>query len=153
MRCLVNTGRKVLRKNEKGQALVEFTLTAPLIILLLIGVVFFAWVMYDFVVLRHAVHEGAKFAIGPEVTRVADTDPDTARDMVEAKVKENLGILGPDEVNVLVEGEWLGGTRIDVTAYYLIRVTEVTVPYILAPGSYTFPPIRIEALASGYVED
>jgi Flp pilus assembly protein TadG len=153
MNCLVDTGQNGLKKGEKGQALIEFTLTAPLILMILIGVVFFTWVMYDFVVLRHAVHEGAKYAVVPEVTSVAKSDPDTARQMIIDRVKENLGILDPDEVNVTIEGEWLGGTRIDVIACYFIRVTEVTVPYIVVPGNYTFPPIRVEALASGYVED
>lgn len=143
MRYLVSKGRKGLGKDEKGQALVEFTLTAPLIILVLIGVVFFAWVMYDFVVLQHAVREGAHYYI---------THPQATEDEVVAVVKNNVGFLDPNAVNVLIEGALVTGGWVEVTAYYTIRITEVTVPYIIAPGSYTFPPISIRAVSSMYLD-
>ncbi len=147
-----STGRKALRKDEKGQALIEFTLTAPLILLALIGAVFFAWVMYDYVVLQQAVREGAHYGVTDAITIHEDDGVEAYKEAIVDRVKEHLGLLNPDEVDVLVEGAIVTGGWVEVTAYYNIRITEVTVPYIITAGSYTFPPIKIRAVSSMYLE-
>lgn len=48
------------RKNERGQAIVEFALVMPIIILLLLGVVFFAMAFNLQMVLNGAAREGAR---------------------------------------------------------------------------------------------
>jgi Flp pilus assembly protein TadG len=47
---------------DKGATLVEFALIAPLLILLLLGIVEFGWKFGQFNDVRHAAREGARFA-------------------------------------------------------------------------------------------
>jgi Flp pilus assembly protein TadG len=48
--------------DDKGATLVEFALIAPLLILLLLGIVEFGWKFGQFNDVRHAAREGARFA-------------------------------------------------------------------------------------------
>jgi Flp pilus assembly protein TadG len=50
------------RENERGAALVEFAILAPLLILLVLGIVEFGWIFGQFNDVRHAAREGARFA-------------------------------------------------------------------------------------------
>lgn len=52
----------VRNRNESGAALIEFALIAPLLILLVLGIVEFGWKFGQFNDVRHAVREGARFA-------------------------------------------------------------------------------------------
>ena len=49
------------RRREHGAALVEFAIVAPLLILLLFGIVEFGWVLAQFNEVRHAAQEGARW--------------------------------------------------------------------------------------------
>jgi len=46
---------------QRGAALVEFAIVAPLLILLLFGIVEFGWVLAQFNEVRHAAQEGARW--------------------------------------------------------------------------------------------
>lgn len=48
--------------NDRGANLVEFALLAPLLILLVLGIVEFGWKFSQFNDVRHAAREGARFA-------------------------------------------------------------------------------------------
>ena len=50
------------RDRERGAALVEFAVLAPLLILLVLGIVEFGWKFGQFNDVRHAAREGARFA-------------------------------------------------------------------------------------------
>ncbi len=50
------------RRDENGAALVEFAIAAPLLILLLLGIVEFGWMFGQFNAVRHGTREGARFA-------------------------------------------------------------------------------------------
>ena len=53
---------RLRRRAESGAALVEFALLAPLLILLVLGIVEFGWLFGQFNDVRHGAREGARFA-------------------------------------------------------------------------------------------
>ncbi len=60
-----------LRREERGQALVEMALVLPLLLLLLFGVVEFSRVGHAYLTLSHAAREGARLGItGAEDTEI-----------------------------------------------------------------------------------
>lgn len=52
--------RKKGEKREKGQAMVEFALILPLLILLLCGIIDFGWIFGNQLILNNAVREAAR---------------------------------------------------------------------------------------------
>lgn len=50
------------QRGEDGAALVEFALIAPLLILLVLGIVEFGWLFGQYNDVRHGAREGARFA-------------------------------------------------------------------------------------------
>ena len=52
-----------MRSSQRSQAIVEFALVAPVLLLLLFGVVDFGRIVYTYVTLNQAVNEGARTAI------------------------------------------------------------------------------------------
>jgi Flp pilus assembly protein TadG len=58
------------RRRERGANLVEFALVAPFLILLLLGIIEFAWVFAQDLTVKHGAREGARLAA---VTFGADT--------------------------------------------------------------------------------
>lgn len=59
-------------RRQRGVALVEFALVAPLLFLLLFGIVEFGWAFLQYLDTRHGAREGARLAA------VDYNDPDTA---------------------------------------------------------------------------
>lgn len=49
-------------KKEEGQAVVEFALVLPLLILLIFGMVDFGWLFYNKIEVNNASREGARYA-------------------------------------------------------------------------------------------
>lgn len=54
--------RTVRKQKEAGAALVEFALIAPLLILLVLGIVEFGWLFGQYNDVRHGAREGARYA-------------------------------------------------------------------------------------------
>ena len=52
-----------LLKNEKGQALVEFALILPILLILVCGIIDFGWLYYNQITLNNAAREGARYAV------------------------------------------------------------------------------------------
>ena len=50
-------------KNEKGGSLIEFALIAPLLFLILFGIIEFGLIMYNKAVITNASREGARYGI------------------------------------------------------------------------------------------
>lgn len=49
-----------LRENEKGQAIVEFALILPILIMLILGMIEFGWLLNGKITLNSAAREGAR---------------------------------------------------------------------------------------------
>ncbi|MGN1025079.1 MAG: TadE/TadG family type IV pilus assembly protein [Faecousia sp.] len=50
-------------KTEKGQAMVEFALVLPVLLVLLCGIIDFGWLYYNQITLNNAAREGARYAV------------------------------------------------------------------------------------------
>jgi hypothetical protein len=63
---------------QRSQALVEFAIVAPLLLVLLFGVVDFGRVIYTYVTINQAVNEGARTAIRDSALLPTDADVEAA---------------------------------------------------------------------------
>lgn len=70
-----------VRRDRSGQALVEFTLAVPVLMLLFVGIFEFSRHYYTRLTIRHAVTEAARFA----ATGQQLTDPDSGETMTRAE--------------------------------------------------------------------
>ena len=52
-----------MKKNEDGQAMVEFALILPVFLLILCGIIDFGWLFYNQLSLNNACREGARYAV------------------------------------------------------------------------------------------
>jgi Flp pilus assembly protein TadG len=105
-----------IEKSETGQALVEFALVAPLLMMLVIGVFEFgrAWNVYQ--VITEAARGGARAAV------VADAG--MTQDSVVGMIKSGLSRAGlnPDGANISFTGWRAGtGTPASVSSQYPYR--------------------------------
>jgi len=108
------------RRSIGGQALVEFTLVAPIFILLLFGIIEGGRFVFYYETLANATREGARFAIvNGSNSMVCPTGPaeppgwscDPTGTSVEAKVRNTaIGIPGPA---ITVERHWMDGDDAD----------------------------------------
>lgn len=109
-----------LRDRQSGAALVEFAVLAPLLLLLVLGIVEFGWKFGQFNDVRHAVREGARFAA---VNAGSDSDIADAvcqaLDGLDAGIT-NLDVIITDSTNGL-RGED-GRIRAEITAGSLTNV-------------------------------
>lgn len=55
--------RRTSRKRESGQAIVEFALVLPILLVLLCGIIDFGWIYYNQITLNNAAREGARYAV------------------------------------------------------------------------------------------
>lgn len=78
-------------ENEKGQALIEFALTAMLTFLFILGMIDFSRAVYTASIVQWAAQQGARAGVAE-----ADTD------VIVSAAKEKLVMLDPDIVEVEV---------------------------------------------------
>ncbi len=63
----------LFKKNEKGQSLVEFALVAPILLLVVLGIVQFGIILNAYVSITHAAREGVRLAaVGGDESQVVD---------------------------------------------------------------------------------
>ena len=109
-----------VRKNERGQTMVEFALVLPLLALLLFGVIQFATVYNNYIELRDGVRAGAR--------KAAVSRQDASRDSdVTAAVRNSAGDLrvppgsscdATQYLCVNVSSSWGPGDDVTVEATY-----------------------------------
>lgn len=86
--------KKYNKKKEKGQALVEFALTLPILLALLCGIIDFGWAYYNQITLNNAAREGARYA-------VIHYDPATDwKDTAQSKMM--AAMIGVDSATAIV---------------------------------------------------
>jgi len=113
-------------RGERSQAVVEFAIVAPLLLLLLFGIVDFGRIIYIYVTLNQAVNEGVRVAVKDSALLPTNAD-------VESAVKQHA-------VDVSLANPCPNGP-----------ITEATPPsnqgwlYITEPN----PPDTVEQLSSG----
>ena len=104
-----------MRRNEDGQALVEFALVAPMLLLLLFGIIQFGIAFMNNVALTDAVRAGARKAA---VSRSA-ADPTQA---TKSAVLGAADDLNQSKVSITVTSDWVSGDNVTVTATYPYQI-------------------------------
>jgi Flp pilus assembly protein TadG len=97
--------RSVRTKGREGQALVEFALVLPVLILLLLGIVEFGLLLYNQQVITNASREGARYGI---VARIPRMPADSIEAVVDAYAGSRLITFGSGEPQTDVS--WDGTT-------------------------------------------
>jgi len=72
-------------KNEKGQAMVEFALVLPVLILVLCGIIDFGWIFGNQLLANHASREAARYAAIHYYDSNTDNDQAIAAGIVSAR--------------------------------------------------------------------
>lgn len=67
-----------MRRAQRSQAIVEFAIVAPILLLLIFGIVDFGRVIYVYVTLNQAVNEGARAAVIATAPLPTDADVEAA---------------------------------------------------------------------------
>jgi len=100
-------------RNEEGQTAVEFALVAPILIIMLLGIIQFGIAFHDYVTLTDAARAGARKAI---VTRLSGGDVTVA----QQAVRNAAGSLDQSKLGVSVtDPTWnTAGSTVTVTATY-----------------------------------
>lgn len=100
-------------RSERGQALVEFAIVLPMLLLLLLGIVDFARAWNVFEVLTDAAREGARVAV---VDQPATTEQDVRDTIIEAGQRTAISI---DPADITITGFHAGrGTQATVRVEY-----------------------------------
>lgn len=103
------------RRGERGQAVVEFAVVLPLLVLLLLGIMEFGRVIHSLLTIQNAAREGARLGITPDTT---DAE-------IEARVRQLADSLegSADPARLRVEvapapAERTAGQNLTVTVRY-----------------------------------
>jgi len=98
-------------KNQEGQAMTEFAIVLPLLVVLLLGIIQFGIVFNNYVTVTDAVRAGARKAA---VSRL-ESDPVGA---CKAQIRSSAADL--DQVKLVPDctSTWLPGADVTVTASY-----------------------------------
>jgi Flp pilus assembly protein TadG len=127
-------------RGERGQAIVEFALVLPLLLLVILGVVLVAQIGVARLALEHAAAEGAR-------TGSLTNDDDLVRATVSAAVTP----LDPSLVKVIIEPTQSESPRSSVPRGSLLRVRlRYAIPVPL--GFVGLPRLMIEGAAARRVE-
>ena len=114
-----------LRKNEKGQTLVEFAIVLPILLLLVMGIIQFGIIFSAQIALTNAAREGARAAsVGKSELDVKNRvieaiEGHSTLDLVEGNITVNYPDKVGDEVKVIIT---------DAAINLIVPVPEVFVP-------------------------
>jgi len=103
------------RRRTRGQALVEFSMVAPIFLLILFGIIDFGRYVYYVQILNNAAREGARYAIvhgsrslaptGPPAPGTVTTDPNGTT-VVSTVKGYATGVIGDSSVLTVVPTWW-----------------------------------------------
>jgi len=103
--------KRIKLRNERGQAMVEFAIVLPVLVLIVFAIIQFGILFNNFVALTDAVRAGARTAA---VSRTA-ADPVGA---TIARVQSATGDLDQSKLGITVASGWQHGDDVTVTATY-----------------------------------
>ncbi len=135
--------QKVFRHSnrESGQALIEFALSLPVVLIVLIGFVGMAYVFYSWVTLYHAANEGVSYAVRhPNASEV---------EIVNSGVKPNMFSLY-EASNVDVDKY---PDRVTITIEYRIPLPTVRIPFVFTDGEIVLlQPLPVRVRSVGFYD-
>jgi Flp pilus assembly protein TadG len=122
--------RRERRRRQEGQALVEFALVLPFLLMIVLGIIQFGILFHNYLTLTDAVRAGARQAA------VNRTDPNP-EGKAEARVRQSASKLDQGELDVSVDAwdplsgtpTWAQGGDVTVSATYpyAINILGITV--------------------------
>lgn len=89
------------RKDENGQALVEFALILPLFLLLIMGIIQFGFIFSGQITLTSAAREGARLAVVTDPYEVADADDVIKKRVISAAIALLLSPITENDIEIL----------------------------------------------------
>ncbi len=113
-----NRRRRSRTGAEGGQAVVEFALLLPVLLILLFGTIEFGRVFLSYLVVVDAAHDAARVASLGGTTSAATAAADSAVQMAGL----NGANLTVDVSGTQSGGEWVSGTSISVSASYPVPI-------------------------------
>jgi Flp pilus assembly protein TadG len=120
----MRTPRKQHRAtSEHGQALVEFALVLPVLVLILFAVIQFGVAFNDSLALTDAVRAGARKAA------VSRSAPDPAA-AAESALRKAAADLDETELAVAVDSSWVRGESVRVHASYPFELSLLGIPVV-----------------------
>ncbi|HVM57590.1 MAG TPA: TadE/TadG family type IV pilus assembly protein [Gaiellaceae bacterium] len=117
-----------LKRDETGQAMVEFTMILPILLVVVLGIIQFGILFNNYVTLTDAVRAGARMA---SVSR-DDADPVGA---ATAAVRNSATDLDQSNLNITVTSGWTAGGDVTVTATYPYSISLLGV--VVSSGTLT----------------
>ena len=104
-----------VRRQRKGQALVEFALTLPILLMVMFAIGGFAILFYSYLTLNLAVREGASSLVH---------NPKQTVSAVQSTVLSTMATLDPSQIRIDVQpsdpATWRSGVSVAVTAFYTV---------------------------------
>lgn len=80
-------------KSEKGQAMVEFALILPILLLIICGIIDFGWMFYNQLSLDNACREGARYSV---------VNSDIATTQIEQHIKNTFKGPNADDLEISI---------------------------------------------------
>jgi hypothetical protein len=113
---------------ERGQSLIEFTISMVLVMILLTGLVDMGRAIFTYMSLRDAAQEGATFgSVNPDLTEAIEDRVYGSSSLLQG-VKDRLGGNSPIEIQVDLSGDGCIGDSIEVSVLY--DEFPLTMPFI-----------------------
>jgi hypothetical protein len=138
-----------VRHDQGGQTLIEFALTMPLLVALLVGIALLAWVGFCYVSVASAARMGVRHMLTypwePDSDRFADADAE-----ITFVVTSTMPLLDWRRAQITIEPEPPGARRVgedmSVRVAYPLNLPTIRIPYVLTAGSFDLlPPITLQA--------
>ena len=143
------------RKNEKGQALVEFTLMFPIFLAVLIGLAAVSMIFYSYITTQLAVREGTNAIIRDPAGQTILKDPAGQVEAVKKIVRAYAFSFDSSSMNILVEpsnpAQWLPGVQVSVSATYSVPFPTVNM-YLPGGANLRLGPIPLKAVSIMTIE-
>lgn len=161
------------RRHARGQALLEFALSLPVILVIMMGVVGFAFILFSWITLYHAANEGASYALrNPVAGDTASERVQEVTDIIENGVTPNMLALYAEGSVSCTEtqssSEWtciytqtsdttvtlsIPANQVALTINYRVPLPIIEVPMILSDEDVTvMAPLPIRATGAGYYD-
>jgi len=148
MATLARRPRHRARRPSPGQALVEFSLVAPLFFLILFAIIDFGRYVYYVQILNNAAREGARYAIVHGANSIPPTGPPddpSGTAVIDVVRTYAIGVIGRSDASVLlIVPTWdpdnnHRGSKVTVEVTYAFRsaIPIVPIPAISVKGEST----------------
>ncbi|HDN80093.1 MAG: hypothetical protein DRI61_02635 [Chloroflexi bacterium] len=149
-------------RRERGQALIEFTLSLFIILALMIGVVAFGMVFYTYITIDQMARRGVSYMLDNAQTLAQwnSEHPDQIDAPLIEYIKSQAGVLNTTEpypMQIIISPppeERVPGGFFEVTVRYTIDAFAFRLPNPFSADEVitVVPPIRLEATAGSFFE-